>query len=265
MPIPKKIHYCWFGKGELPEKVKKCIESWKKNCPDYEIIEWNELNYDVNKIQYTKQAYDNKKWAFVSDYARLDIIFCYGGFYLDTDVELIKSLDDLRQNDLFFALEQDCNINSGLGFGAIENHKVIKNLRDLYLKLLFINLDGSLNLKPCTSYTTDWFVERGYVKKDKMQIVAGAVILPSGYFCPMEYKTGKMIITKDTHGIHWYDGSWTSIDDRKIREKELQIQKKVLPLIANPVCGLYRNIYRLRQYTREGTIIKNIKRKIKFK
>ena len=99
MAIPKKIHYCWFGRNEIPEKTLRCIESWKKYCPDYEIIQWNEDNYDINKIPYMKDAYKEKKWAFVSDYARLDVIYQYGGIYLDTDVELVNSLDDLLEYD----------------------------------------------------------------------------------------------------------------------------------------------------------------------
>ena len=97
MGIPRVIHYCWFGNGTLPEKTVKCIESWKQYCPGYEIKQWNEKNYDVNKIPYIMDAYKEKKWAFVADYARLDILWKYGGFYLDTDVELIKSLDFFLQ------------------------------------------------------------------------------------------------------------------------------------------------------------------------
>ena len=99
--IPKIIHYCWFGGAELPEKDRKCIESWKKFCPDYQIIEWNENNYDVTKNTYMYQAYQAKKWGFVPDYARLDIIYQHGGIYLDTDVELVKNLDSLLENDAF--------------------------------------------------------------------------------------------------------------------------------------------------------------------
>ncbi|MBR4241618.1 MAG: hypothetical protein IKR97_05300, partial [Eubacterium sp.] len=104
--IPKKIHYCWFGGNPLPDSVLKCIESWKHFCPDYEIIQWNEENYDINKFQYAKEAHDAKKWAFVSDLARLDIVYNEGGIYLDTDVELIRSLDSLLDNKCFLAIEQ---------------------------------------------------------------------------------------------------------------------------------------------------------------
>ena len=103
--IPKKIHYCWVGGNSKPPLVKKCIQSWKKYCPDYEIIEWNESNYDISKNIYMKQAYEAKKWAFVTDYMRLDIIYEHGGIYLDTDVELIKNIDDLLSNEAFAGIE----------------------------------------------------------------------------------------------------------------------------------------------------------------
>ena len=122
--IPKIIHYCWFGGNDKSELVERCISSWKKYCPDYKIIEWNENNYNVNKNKYTKYAYERQKWAFVSDYARIDIINTYGGFYLDTDVELMKSLDDLINNEIYFGIEKNTNkISTGLGFGSVKEHE----------------------------------------------------------------------------------------------------------------------------------------------
>ncbi|MBP3463612.1 MAG: hypothetical protein J6K45_03935 [Clostridia bacterium] len=114
MSIPKKIHYCWFGNGDKPELVEKCIKSWKKYCPDYEIIEWNESNYDVTMCDYSKEAYENKKWAFVTDYARLWIIYNHGGIYLDTDVEIIKNIDFILETDSFLASEDNVHINTGV-------------------------------------------------------------------------------------------------------------------------------------------------------
>ena len=116
--IPKKIHYCWIGGNPLPELAIKCIESWKKYCPDYEIIEWNEKNYDFRKNQFMREAYDEKKWGFVPDYARLDIIYEHGGIYLDTDVEIIKPLDSLLKEQGFAGMEQPGIVALGLGFGA---------------------------------------------------------------------------------------------------------------------------------------------------
>ena len=116
--IPKKIHYCWFGGNPLPELAIKCLESWKKYCPDYEIIEWNETNFNLDSCEYVREAYQAKKWAFVSDYARLKVVYDNGGIYLDTDVELIKSLDRLLKNKSFFGTETTGVVATGLGFGA---------------------------------------------------------------------------------------------------------------------------------------------------
>ena len=126
--IPKKIHYCWFGNNPLPEKDRKCIESWKKYCPNYEIIRHDENNYDISKNKYMKQAYESKKWGFVPDYARLDIIYNEGGIYLDTDVELTKNLDELLKYDAYMGFEDDIHVSPGLGFGAIKHHEGIKKL-----------------------------------------------------------------------------------------------------------------------------------------
>ena len=126
--IPKKIHYCWIGGNPLPELAIKCIESWKKYCPDYEIIEWNEKNYDFRKNQFMREAYDEKKWGFVPDYARLDIIYEHGGIYLDTDVEIIKPLDSLLKEQGFAGMEQPGIVALGLGFGAEPKLPLIKEL-----------------------------------------------------------------------------------------------------------------------------------------
>ncbi len=130
--IPKVIHYCWFGGGEKSRLMKKCIKSWKKYCPDYEIIEWNEDNFDVNGIEFTKGAYNAKKWAFVTDYARLDIIYKHGGIYLDTDVELLKPLDELLKYKGFFGFEEMGMVNTGVGFGAEKGNLLVKQMRDDY-------------------------------------------------------------------------------------------------------------------------------------
>ena len=130
--IPKVIHYCWFGRGEKPNSIKKCMKSWKEKCPDYEIIEWNEDNFDVNYNQYTKDAYSAKKYAFVSDVARLWIIYNYGGTYLDTDVELKVSLDELCNNTTWLASDTAIHINTGLGFGSVKGNDIIKKILDDY-------------------------------------------------------------------------------------------------------------------------------------
>lgn len=146
--IPKIIHYCWFGRNEKSDIIKKCIASWKKYCPDWKIIEWNEDNYDVNRIPYVKEAYDSKKWAFVTDVVRLEVVKKMGGIYLDTDVELLANIDFLLENEAFYFFESDRNISTGLGFGASSNHESLKYLLSYYDNRNFIN-NGKLDLTPC--------------------------------------------------------------------------------------------------------------------
>lgn len=157
MIIPKIIHYCWFGGNEKPAVVKKCIESWKKVCPNWEIREWNEENFDVNVVPYMKEAYDVKKWAFVSDIARLLVIYQYGGVYLDTDVELLESIDVWTEKDAFFIFESNRNIASGLGFGAEKGHKAIKAMLNYYEGKHFI-INGKAKLIPCPAGNTNALV-----------------------------------------------------------------------------------------------------------
>ena len=148
--IPKIIHYFWIGGNPKPKSVLRCIKSWKKYCPDYKIMEWNESNYDFNKNAYMKQAFENKRWGFVTDCARFDVIYEYGGIYLDTDVELIKNLDSLLTHNSFFGYEEayDYYIACGLGFGSCARNPIIKDLRDYYDNVYFVNDDATLNLIP---------------------------------------------------------------------------------------------------------------------
>lgn len=206
--IPKKIHYCWFGTGEIPEKDKRCIESWKKYCPDYEIIRWDEGNYDIEKNDYMKNAYASKKWGFVPDYARFDIIYNEGGFYLDTDVELVKSLDELRYNQAYMGFEGGIWINGGIGFGAEAGNKVIKGLRDMYESICFINDNGELNLTPSPYYITEYLVKKGLKRNNQEQDLDGIHIYPTEYFAAKDYDTGKISRTENTISIHQYNASW---------------------------------------------------------
>lgn len=152
--IPKVIHYCWFGRNPKPELINKCIESWKKFCPDYEIKEWNEDNFDIHQCPYVEEAYECKKWAFVSDCARLKIIYDNGGIYLDTDVELLDSLDNILKYDFFFAFEHEFRVNTGYGFGAKKMSPIVQEMLSFYLGKHFI-VDGKTDLTVCTISNTD--------------------------------------------------------------------------------------------------------------
>lgn len=225
--IPKKIHYCWFGRNPLPKSALKCIQSWEKYFPGYEIIQWNEDNYDVNKIEYTRQAYQAKKYAFVSDYARFDIIYHEGGLYFDTDVEVIKSFDDILINGAFMGCEIDGSdsletervhastntggsVNPGLGIAAAPGLGIYKEILDFYATQRFLNKDGSVNHETVVTKTTKILRERGMLNIKGIQKVGEVTIYPKEYFNPMNNNTGVIDMTENTHSIHWYSMSWIS-------------------------------------------------------
>lgn len=207
--IPKIIHYCWFGGKEKPEKVIKCIQSWKKYLPEYEIIEWNESNFDIAAYPYAQYCYDNRKWAFLSDFARLVIIEKHGGIYFDTDVEVLKSFDDLLQYDAFYGFENNEFINTGEGFGAVKGHATVTAMKDVYLSLKH-NSEGSFPVAACPALNTEALLPLGLKPNGKRQNVAGAEILPIDYLNPYDDPTGKLIKTDNTYSIHWYSKSWLS-------------------------------------------------------
>lgn len=224
--IPKIIHYCWFGGKKLPDSALKCIESWKKYCPDYEIKLWDETNFNIEENKFIAQAYKAKKFAFVSDYARFKVLMEDGGIYLDTDVELLKSLDDLLENEAFMGLEKVGNeitgIAPGLIIGTRPNKEFLSYMVNLYNGLDFCDEAGNIVAKTVVKYTTDYFVEQGFVLEDKTQKVGDVTIYSHEYFCPKDYESGKITITSNTYSVHHYDSTWwpaKALYYRKITEK----------------------------------------------
>ena len=217
--IHKIIHYCWFGKNEKTKKMEKCIDSWKKFCPDYQIIEWNEDNFIIDEqCDYIKEAYKNKKYAFVSDVARLKIIYENGGIYLDTDVEVLKPLDDLLNNPCFIGWQDEKYVANGLGFGAEKENKFIGENLKCYENESFINDDGSLNMKACPIYTTEVLKKFGLKMENNIQNLGVVTIYPVDYFNPLDDATNRLRITDNTYSIHWYAKTWVS-KKNKIRGK----------------------------------------------
>lgn len=207
--IPKRIHYCWFGRGEKPKLAQKCIASWRKYCPDYELIEWNEDNFDVNQYSYAKFCYENKKYAFLSDFVRLVVVSEYGGIYFDTDVELIKKPDELLHYEAYYGFENEKNVATGLGFGAVAKHPTVEAMEKQYF-LLHKNDQGEYPLVVCPKLNTDALLEFGLKLDGSRQNVAGAEILPVDYMNPYDDPTGRLYKTKNTISIHWYSKSWMS-------------------------------------------------------
>ncbi len=237
MAIPKIIHYCWVGGNPKPQSVLYCIESWRKFCPDYEIREWNETNYDFTKNKYMCQAYEAKKWGFVPDYARLDIVYQHGGVYFDTDVELVYPLDELLENTCFFGFEntgtEEFFVNCGHGFGAEVGHRAIKAARDLYEHLSFQNPDSSLNLLASPYFTTQALRQIGLVQENKDQQLGDVRIYASDVLCPKNFMTGQLRKTARTVSIHHFSASWV---DEKIKA-ELAHQQAVKAKWGNKLGG----------------------------
>lgn len=224
--IPKIIHYCWFGGNPLPELAQKCIASWKKYCPDYEIKEWNESNFDLNCCDYVREAYEAKKWAFVSDYARFWILYHEGGVYFDTDVEVLKPIDTIVEKGSFMGCEKKHSVNPGLGMAAIPGLGLYKEMLDFYETKHFRREDGTIDITTIVSYTTNVLRKRGWQPDGEIQRVEGVVIYPTEYFCPKDYETQEIIITPNTYTIHHYTASWHSKTEERIYAVRRALKKR---------------------------------------
>lgn len=231
--IPKKIHYCWFGNNPLPESVQRCIKSWKKYCPNYEIIEWNESNYNINKIPFIEKAYKERKYAFVSDYARLDIIYNEGGIYLDTDVEIINNIDSLLKHNCFLGFEFAGEVNTGIGFGAIQNHQFIYENMQYYHNAGF----DMNNIVTCVNVTSSLLEKKGLQSIDKNQVLGDIHIYSTEYFCPLNYKTNELNITENTYSIHHYDATWQPF--------KMKAKSKIKKLLGNRVASFIKKLIKI--------------------
>ena len=210
MSIPKIIHYCWFGGNEKPSKIKKCIESWKKFMPEFEIIEWNESNFDINALQYTKQAYEMKKYAFVSDVARLKALSMYGGIYFDTDVEVFKNFTPLLDEQCILGFEEEEYIATSMM--AVEpNHKLINKFLKIYDNIPFLDKKRIIIEGTNVSKLTDLLVEKGLKRENIYQKLDDNIsIYPKEYFSPYVYPYGIYQITDNSYCVHHFFVSWQS-------------------------------------------------------
>lgn len=232
--IPKVIHYCWFGGNPLPESAVRCIESWKKHCPDFEIRQWTEKDFDITQNEYTKQAYEVKAWGFVPDYIRLWIIYNYGGVYLDTDVQVVKDLTPLLEHSAYAGFEDEKSVNFGQGFGAEKGNPAIYAHMKMYDTLRFVNEDGSLNRTASPRYTTLCLKERGLKVNDgTVQQLDGITIYPTEYFCPKDFVTGETNVTNNTYSIHQFDASWYSEEGRYALELKRKFSRFLPRRIGN--------------------------------
>lgn len=231
--IPKVIHYCWFGGNPEPKDVKKCIASWKKHLTDYEIRRWDESNYDVNNIPFSKEAYEVKKFAYVSDYARLKILYENGGVYLDTDVEVIRNMDDLMKRGAWMGVEKHANapdaddmVNLGLGFAVEPHNPILKEIMAFYENTHYIFPDGHREQITIVPITTHILKKHGLKPSVTEPCLCGNVtIYPWDYFCPQEFLSNKLEVTEHTYTIHHYSASWMSRMDILKMKKGYYIAK----------------------------------------
>lgn len=237
--IPKKIHYCWFGRGKKPELAEKCIASWKKYLPEYELKEWNEDNFDLDSYPYVREAYDNRKFAFVTDVVRLYALYTEGGIYMDTDVEVLKPLDSLLDYEAVSGFESPTQIPTGL-MASRKGFPLFGELLTEYNGLHFVKQDGSLDMTTNVERITKECLNRGLVLNNKQQTVDGFTLLPSDYLCPKSFETGKINLTKNSVTIHHFSGSWATTTQRVAKFIRRKFGKRTLGFIVSIKHVLFR-------------------------
>ena len=226
MSIPKIIHYCWFGGKPKPKLAEKCIKSWKKYCPDYEIIEWNEQNFDIQTAPlYVRQAYEAGRWAFVTDYVRLKAMLEMGGIYMDTDVEVIKSMDPYLRHKGFSGFEHPERIQTGL-LACEKDFPLFREFISYYDTATFLKEDGSADTTTNVQILTRLCEKYGLKLDGTRQTVQGFEIYPIDYFCPVDFDTEKLHKTRNTVVIHWFAASWHTEEERRFFEEEKKRLKR---------------------------------------
>ena len=223
--IPKIIHYVWIGGSPLPSLAKKCLETWKTFCPDYEIKKWDETNFNISSNQYCREAYEAKKFAFVSDYIRLYALVSYGGVYLDTDVELLKPIDNFLVHQAFSGFENDKAIPTGI-MACERGFPLFHNLLSEYENRCFTSFNGEYNLTTNVSYITNYCLKHGLVLNGSLQTVDGFTLYPKDVFCPRNFIDGKYDITKNTVAVHHFAGSWKQEDKHKSTHERWDFYEK---------------------------------------
>lgn len=218
MLIPKVIHYCWFGKGTKPSSVIKCIDSWHQFCGDYKIIEWNENNFDIHSNEFIKEAYIAEKWAFITDYIRLYVLYCYGGIYMDTDVEVVKSIDAFLIYPAFSGFEGNDRIPTGI-IGSQSGNLWIKLLLDYYTNRHFIMANGQMDMTTNVQIITNLTKKNYNIKlNNTVQSFKDFTMFPFDFFCTKDLQNKKIIITKNTYTIHHFSGTWLPIRKRLVNK-----------------------------------------------
>lgn len=234
--IPKIIHYCWFGGKPKPDVVQAYIDSWRRFCPDYEIREWNESNFNINENAYCREAYEAKKWAFVSDYARVKVLYNHGGIYIDTDVEFVRSFDSLLDDKIVMGFENNHMVSTGT-IGSEVHNEFLSEILQEYSKRHFVNPDGSLDMMTNVQLITELLTRNhGLTANGKEQILhSGIHILPMESFVAKDYWTGWILADETTYAIHHYASTWVNEEDRKLIAKERYYIRQIYKKIETPV------------------------------
>lgn len=235
MAIPKIIHYCWFGGKEKPDDVKRCIESWKKFLPDYKLMEWNEKNFDIDKLKYTRDAYSAKKYAFVSDVARIEALYQYGGIYMDTDVEVLKTFNPLLDAKCILGMEEKEYVATS--FMAFEKgHSLIKEFLELYQYLDFFDQNGEIISGTNVEKLTKMLKNKGFIQDNRYQkLEDGIEIYPKEFFSPYDYINCYYDITENSYCVHHFAVSWMSKKEQIKKEIKRNLVKIIGPKKLNQV------------------------------
>lgn len=245
--IPKRIHYIWFGGNPLGELERACITSWETHCPDYEIVRWDESNFNVRVCSYISEAYDAGKWAFVSDFARLWVLVNYGGIYLDTDVELLRPLDAFLSHEAFSGFETDASVSTGI-LACEKGSPLFKALLNDYSSRHFKRDDGSFDMTTNVKVITDELLTRGLKPNGRYQVVEGLTLYPTEWFSPKDQETGEIRSSEHTCAIHHFGGSWLSPADREVRETIQKLQREHPEIGSRRAEVLSKLIYCLRHH-----------------
>ena len=256
--IPKKIHYCWFGRGQMPESAKYYINSWKKELPDYELKLWNEDTFDINSNCYVKEAYESKKFAFVTDYVRLYALYTEGGIYMDTDVEVLRNLDIFLCHKAFSGFESLNQVPTGI-MGSEKGLSIIKELLDYYNDKHFIDENGNMDLTTNVDVITNYMLKKGLIPNNTYQEVDNFTFYEKEVFCPMKRSIGEKY-SKETYTIHHFEGSWLPESERKKRNSKiykfrikivLTIIKILLSLLGREKLDQLKKVFKIRLIRRK--------------
>ncbi len=259
--IPKIIHYCWFGGNELSELATKCVESWQKHCPDYQIKRWDEQNFNIECNQYVKQAYDAKKWAFITDYVRLYALYNVGGIYMDTDVELIRNIDIFLDYDGFTGFENDECVSTAI-MGARSGHSWIQYLLGYYKDKEFVKNDGTFDTTTNVAIITDMMCRKyNLIRNNTFQLIEDKVaIFPKDYFCPKSYVTGEINLSENSYCIHNFSGSWLTDKQKKEIARRHFFIKLIGPKLGIKLSENINKCIRIPQYINENGVYAAIKK-----